>query len=472
MTMPNASCPQCSAALPPGAPRCNYCGLVTPWGAVLQQQNERAAFLQADQDKRRRIASATDGARNGMIVALVGLPICCGPVSIVGGVMGWRAGSKLVAEGQPRPVTSVVSVVVAVIATALFITGTIMYIRDQREKEAHIAAVGQRLEGKRDVEVLDAKIACDLVEEHLAKNGFGGSALNLGEVHCDGAFSASGRRASQPDVRFAFGDKRFTANACLERRSRWFVLEVGEGLSCGDLPPPADFTPPPRKLSDAEAAADEDKARKDAKQAIAGKSVRTFVEQLAKVRVDAASAPLAETTCSKEAMKGYVTGGTRKKVLTADFDQLQSGGAPWAILASSQVTKAIDEKASIDDRAKAVAEFASESGDLLVVYKASEKHWPVVKGTKTSSKDFSFDGGEFTGQLLVYDLRLGARLCATKLAFESSESVDFRKSKYSDGKSSAKDAVEGDFKDHFESAATDAIKRAAPDLRLGYLLLE
>ena len=29
-----------------------------------KQQNERAAFLQADQDKRRRIASATDGARN------------------------------------------------------------------------------------------------------------------------------------------------------------------------------------------------------------------------------------------------------------------------------------------------------------------------------------------------------------------------------------------------------------------------
>lgn len=475
MTMPNAQCPQCSAMLPPGAVKCGYCGYTTPWGAVLQQQNERAASLQADQQKRMRVAKAVTGARNGMIMALVGLPICCGPLSLIGGFLGWRAGTAAKAEGQARPVTSVISLVVAIVSMCLFITGTIMFIQDQREKAAHIAAVGERLKGKRDADPLPQQVACDLIEEHLAVNGFSGTTLGLKEVHCDGKLAQDARRASQPEVRFAFDTKHFTANACLEKRARWFVLKVGENLSCADLPPPAPYTAPPRQLSDEEIAADEAKVRADLGQAIAATTVRAYTDRLAKVRADAASAPLVETTCDKATMSKYVTGDSRKKVATVDFDLLDASAGrtgAWAMLTSDSVRKILDDKAKMEDRASEIASLGSESGDLLVVYKAREKLWPVVRGTSTKGKDFSFDGGEYTGHLYVYDTRSGARLCGTKLAFESSEIVDFKKGRFSSEKTSAKEAVEADFKDRFEAVATDAIKRAAPDLRLGYRLLE
>lgn len=476
MTMPNAQCPQCSAALPPGAPRCSYCGYTTPWGAVLAQQNERASVLQADQQKRQRIAKAESGARTGMILALVGLPICCGPLSVVGGVLGWRAGTAAKAEGQPRPVTSVISLVVALVSLTLFTIATLYIIQTEREKAAQLAAVGDRLKGKRDAETLDPKVACDLVEEHLVAHGFSESHTGFKEIHCDGAFSVTGRRASQPDVRFAFDDKHFTATACLEKRSRWFVLKVGEGLSCADLPPPAAFTPPPRKLSDAEAEADEAKIRADLGLAVATAAVKTFGEKLARIRVDATSAPVAESACSKAAMARYVTGDTRRKVPTIDLDLLISSGKDgkaWDMLTDDRVRRILEPgERKADDRAKLLDELRAESGPLLVVYKGVEKTWPVIGPSKKPGVQYSYDGGDFTGALFVYDVDTGARLCGAKLAFTVSDTVDFRKRRSDNGQMSAKEAVESDFKSRFEIAATDAIKIAAPDLRLGYLLVE
>ena len=75
-------------------------------------------------------------------------------------------------------------------------------------------------------------------------------------------------------------------------------------------------------------------------------------------------------------------------------------------------------------------------------------------------------------EVVVYDVDSAERKCQTKLGFESSSEVNFRKGRFSSAKTKAKDAVEGDFTDQFESAATEAIKRAAPDLRLGYKVIE
>jgi hypothetical protein len=462
--------------LPPGAVKCGYCGFATPWGAVLSQQQDRANFLQADQAKRQRLAKALGSAKTGMILAIIGTPICCGPLSLIGGILSWRAGSAVKAEGQPRPVTSVIGLVLAIVSmlgTTTVIIGTTL---DQRAKAAHLAAVGQRLEGKREAATLDKVVACDLVEEYLAAKGFGDSTIDLADVHCDGAFWADERRAHQPDVRFAFGAKHFTANACLERRSRWFVLQVGEGLSCADLPAPAAFTPPPRKLSEEEASADEEKARQDLTKALSGTAVKAFTDKLAKVRADALSAsaaPGTDTVCAKATMAKYVTGNERKKVETVDLDVLGTTVPGWAMLTSDAMRKALDPSGKMEDRAAAVSDLRAANGPLLVVYKPTLKTWPVVHGNAgVKGKDFSYAGGEYTGTLLVYDIDTGARLCQTKLAFENSEAVDFVKSRFASEHSSAKDAVEGDFQDKFEIAATDAIKRAAPDLRLGYKPVE
>ncbi|MFO0586273.1 MAG: hypothetical protein U0441_01975 [Polyangiaceae bacterium] len=472
MTMPGAQCPQCSALLSPGSAKCGYCGYVTPWGAAQAQQQQRMQSVQADQMRRARILKAENAAKTNMIVSLVTMAICCGPVSIITGILGYRAGSVLKAEGQPRPTSSIVGLVAGVVGMCLTITVLVGTYLDQKAKAEHLAAVGQRLEGKREVEKLDQKIACDLVEEYLTDKGYADKTLDFKEIHCDGAFKQEDRRASQPDVRFAFGTNHYTANACLERRSRWFVIQVGEGLSCADLPPAAPFTAPPRKLSDAEIAADEAKTREDIKKAVSTSAVKTFLDRLGRVRTDAASAPAEETTCSKSALAKYVTGSERKKVATADFDLLNGDKRAWPILTSESLSKILDESRKIEDRSASLADFKANSGPLLVVYKSKLKTWPVVKGEKVSGKDFSYSGGEVDGAMIVYDIEAGTRLCQTKIAFESSEVVDFRKSRYQSEKTSAKEAVEDDFKDHFETAATDAIRKMAPDLRLGYKTLE
>ncbi len=473
MTMPNAQCPQCSATLPPGAVKCGYCGFATPWGAVLSQQQERANFLQADQAKRVRLAKARDAAKTGMILAMVGLPICCGPLSLIGGIIGWRAGNALKAEGEARPKTAVIALVLAIVSTLAMTTVVIATYLDQREKAAHLAAVGQRLEGKRDAPTLDKQTACDLVEEHLTDKGFAGSTLDFKEIHCDGAFSSADRRASQADVRFAFGDKHFTANACLERRSRWFVLRVAEGQSCAALPPPAPFTAPPRKLSDAESAADEAKAREDVIHAVSATTLKALTDRLERVRVSASSTPEGEIACSKAMMAKYVTGEGRRKVESVDLDLLAGQKQAWTMFSSKNMREIFDETRKIDDRAASATDFREGSGPLLAVYKPRTKVWPVVTGSASvKSKDFSYKGGEFEGFLMIYDVDSGAFLCQTKLVFESSDAVDFRTSRFSSDKSSAKDAIEADFIDRFENKATDVIKRAAPDLRLGYKTLE
>ncbi len=91
---------------------------------------------------------------------------------------------------------------------------------------------------------------------------------------------------------------------------------------------------------------------------------------------------------------------------------------------------------------------------------------------ESTGKEFTYDGGELEGWLFVYDVESSERLCQTKLEFESSDKLTFREGRFSSAKESAKDAVEEDFNENFETAATEAIQRAAPDLRLGYKVIE
>lgn len=480
MMPPHHQCPQCAAPLPPGATKCGYCGHLTPWGATYAAVNQQAAFIQADQAKKARIAKAQSTARTGMILAIVGTAaFCCAPLAIVGGVLGYKGAGMAKAEGQPRPVTSVIAMILAAVSMVGFVVLGVMYYRDTKAKEDRLADVRARLAGKREAAAIDKKVACEVVEEYLAEHGHGGTTLGLDEVHCDGTFTVEDRRASIGDVRFSFNKtKHTTVTACLERRSRWYVVKLLDGGSCAELPPPAAFTPPGRQLSEAEAAADEAKARAELEKAGAGAAVKAFTDKLAKVRAHAVSQPGGERACSKAEMSRYVTGNERRKVVTVDLDLLDAGragaGKDWPFLSSEPVRKALDEKRNIEDRSKAVDELRAQSGAILVVYRAAEKEWPVVSGKSNDifSKDFSYDGGVFSGWLFVYDVDSGERKCQTKLVFESSEVVNFRKSRFSSEKKKAKEAVEEDFEDQFQTAATEAIKRAAPDLRLGYKVIE
>lgn len=268
MTQP-AQCPQCAAPLAPGAPKCAFCGFLTPWGAAAvahQQQfaahQQQQAVLFADRDRRLRLMKIESGARTGMILALVGLPFCCIPISLAGGVMGYMATKRAQTEGQPRPTMAVIAMVVAALSVVLFAVALGIGAHEERIKAEQVAEVRARLAGKREGQTLEPKAACDVVEEYLLQKGYEGTKYDREKgLHCDGALTFDGRRATIHDVRFAGADKRFTVNACFERRARWFVLTLDEDDACAGFAPPAPYTPPPRKLSEEEIAADEQKVR-------------------------------------------------------------------------------------------------------------------------------------------------------------------------------------------------------------------
>ncbi|MEZ4310695.1 MAG: zinc ribbon domain-containing protein, partial [Polyangiaceae bacterium] len=448
MMHPNANCPQCSALLPPGAQRCNYCGFVTPWGANLAAVEQRAASIQQDQAKRQRVEKARSTARTGMILAIVGLPICCAPLALVGGAMGWKGARMARAEGEPRPVTSVVAMVIAGLSVIAFATLSIMYYRDVRANEDRQADVKGRLEGRREGE-LDQKLACELIEEHLAKRGFAGSTsgLGLGEVHCDGALAVTDRRASLPDVRFAFSNSHHTAIACLERRQRWFVLKMLESGSCEALPPAAEWNEPPRKLSEAELEADEAKARTFADKAVSDAAVKVFTDKMAKIFDHATKTEAAERKCTEADLKAYGVADRKVTILSADLEILQAGGAghakAWGMMTSDLLNKALDPKGDAAERADTIQKLQKQFGPLLAVFGSETRRWPVVHGDDSllGNSKFKYDGGQFEGWLFIYDMETAERKCATTLAFESATELKFRKSRFSSAKKKARQAV-------------------------------
>jgi hypothetical protein len=268
MMQPPPQCAQCAAPLPHGAPKCGFCGLVTPWGAAIEMQQRQIAAHQqqqqallADRERRLRINKAESSAKTGMILALVGLPICCAPLSIAGGIIGYRAGKSLQDQGQGRPTTALIAMIAAGLSVITFSIAIVLGVQQDREREARLAEIRARIHGKRESAQIEPSVACGVVEEYLVQKGYDGTKTGLSGLHCDGALTIHDRRASLPDVRFAMGQKQHTVNVCLERRARWFVLQMKEGGSCDALPPPALFTPPPRLLSEKELEADEQKMR-------------------------------------------------------------------------------------------------------------------------------------------------------------------------------------------------------------------
>jgi hypothetical protein len=166
----------------------------------------------------------------------------------------------------------------------------------------------------------------------------------------------------------------------------------------------------------------------------------------------------------------------RTNLSTVDFDYLdrRAGAAPreWSWLTSDRIRK-VFEGGDANARADAVRDIRRDAGPLVVVYRAEDKIWPKVQEDKgIISDDFSYSSGEFLGALLVYNVDTGERLCQAKLKFESGEHISYKSRGMSSEKSRAAEAVEDDFKEQFENAATASIKRVAPDLRLGYKALE
>jgi len=470
-------CASCHAPLPPGAFQCAYCKTATPLGMQQAHQQQHFAATAAAHRQRINLTTVADNAKWSLIVSLIGLPICCAPLSLVGAFLGFRALRLAKAEQVAVPTRAYASIGIGAATTVLFAVALTAFILDAQATADRLAAVQKRLEGKREAEPLDPKVACDLAEERLLEAGHGeNAAINLGDVKCEGALEVKGKRATLGHVYAAFGAKRLDLTACLVRGQRWFVLKMIEGEACGDA---AAAAPPAAggKLTEEQLRAQEKKAREDADKAEAAASVKAYTDGLLKLRASTPKlAGLSEAECPKATIQKHLRGEDHLKLPTVDFDYLDrrtgaAGAKQWSWLTSDRIRKVVE--GNDGDKAKAVRDLREQAGPLVVVYRAEEKIWPKVTADKGILKDdFSYDRGEYLGALLIFNVDTGDRLCQAKLRFESGDGITYKRRGMSSEKNRAEDAVEDDFKEQFETAATASIKRVAPGLRLGYKVLE
>ena len=94
----------------------------------------------------------------------------------------------------------------------------------------------------------------------------------------------------------------------------------------------------------------------------------------------------------------------------------------------------------------------------IVIFKDRRRAMPKVSG------DEGFDGGYFEGDLVVFERKTGKALCRTSLAAESSEEVSHKTRGFA--AKSAEDALNGDFRKQFSSAASAALKKISPTLKI------
>ena len=206
------------------------------------------------------VETARSSAKLGVTLSLVGVPICCAPLSIVGAVLGVRAIRLAKAEGIAAPTQAYIAIAGAILSTAILSYGIVVSQLDARTKEQHLGAVHARLAPRREAAVLDAKLACDLVEERILEDGLAGNTAEP-EVHCDGAVEPRGARASMSRVHVKQGSNQTTLTACFLRGPAWFVLATSEKSDCNAAPAPS--MPAILPANDAEKRALEKRLRED-----------------------------------------------------------------------------------------------------------------------------------------------------------------------------------------------------------------
>jgi hypothetical protein len=94
----------------------------------------------------------------------------------------------------------------------------------------------------------------------------------------------------------------------------------------------------------------------------------------------------------------------------------------------------------------------------IVIFWDKRRAMPKVSG------DDGFEGGYFEGDVIVFERKTGNALCRTAVAASSSEEVSHKTRGIS--AKSAEDALNDDFRKQFANAASAALKRISPTLKI------
>jgi hypothetical protein len=366
-----------------------------------------------------------------------------------------------------------IGVAAVVLVAALLFWGWSMH----KEQQSRLAAVGQRLAGKRASAVIEQTVACDLVEEQLLKRLYENRTLR--ELTCEGPYSADAQHGTLQGIEASFtGAERVPLTGCLAHANRWFVIQVVRSGDC----PAGPWTVSPA-TTESELEAHEDTLREKLRRQGEAERLEAFLARLDAVRALAQSDARTERTCPVLDLSQVTRpSGTRAQIPTVDLDVLsanrldpQGAEGEWGFLTSGSMWSVLDPSATTDVRATALHDMEQHAGPYLLVYRSRERRSPVVNVTKGMiSDDISFVSGRFEGWMIVVDTRDAQVACEAPLSARNSSTVKYKsRGVLSTAEGRANEAVAEDFRRQFEEAAIADIKRISDDqFRLGYKWLE
>jgi hypothetical protein len=432
---PATKCPACSAPLDVGATWCPTCGAAAPAPPAPAAP--------------RPVDSVRSAANWALLFALPGL--CCLPAGLAGGFFGLRAVERARRDRRPVPVRAVVALLlgaVSLVSSAwLFVSVRSYYLEKRLQRDA----VTRRLAGKREAAVLEAQVACDLVEEKLRDRLYDGR--DPDQVTCQGPFEAGAGQARLRGVELSFGTRRIPLNACLARAERWFVLGVTAGERCPATPP---------RVPGASVGFEEEAMRRQATEELEEEEVAAFTAALGRVADGVASSAREKRFCPPVDVASLRTDtqASALQLSTVDLDLLPWRGEPgreWDFLTSEDVRVAVDVRRSTTERAAAVRRIALDGGPYLLAYLSEERAWPVEPRGVSS--------GRWTGWMVVAALKDGQPICQTRLSFGSPA-----ESRGRTARKRAERAV-AELVDHFHDEASDRMAAmSGGQFRLGYRL--
>lgn len=411
-------------------------------------------------------AQARSNATLGMWLSIASFVLCCGPGGIAGIVFGVRSMSFAKKAGIPTPGRAIASLILGGLSLVFFLTLIIAgQVNEHNAKKQRDAAAG-RIGDKRTAAVLDAKTACDLVEERIFADGWEGKGRGLANgVSCGGAFEAKADRATLRDVTLDFGSDKPVVTACLVKSKRWYVVDLTKGGSCETVDLPAVATD-----------ADEVAAREAYKKHARSAALRAVTASLGKIRDSAKTQAPSEVACDEARIAKLLGSRPNEKIWSADLDELdgqvhraKGGTKEWGFFTSDAISEVLDVSKS-DDTRESAGRRVREGSPIVVVYRSTERDWPLVE---QKAGKLEFAGGWFEGWMTVYAIDSGEMLCSTKLDFENRTKIKYYKSRYSSGQSEAQRAAEEELKKLFHDEATARMKKLSNGkLKLGYKVLE
>lgn len=232
------TCERCGAGLDDSVARCPYCGTETPnaprlaaaaWQAQAYARTNTLTI--ADQQRRQASVDVSKSSMLAFVLSLLGLLVCCTPLSIWALVAALRARAAAKRAEIALPGSAVVAFVLFGLHVVCAGGFTIWFIHDASVRNARIAELQPIIDARAGAPELAQPVACALAEQRLLKEGFEGTGgISIADYSCDGRVIQNGDRAVLDSIRFHTSSTDVvSAKVCLSRGARWSVERITRG---------------------------------------------------------------------------------------------------------------------------------------------------------------------------------------------------------------------------------------------------